>query len=189
MKERKRFYELEGDHLKIIFKNVSDLKLKVVACILIFAFGLYLIIALLFAKSSPLEYQTVYGNYHSYRTKTGVAGISTYRTNKYITVKISDKGEVEYRIHSVSLPAFEEKSFLQDVAVGDPIELILQEGEIVSIRTNGKSYMNKADSFEKQQNNTVLGYYVGGGFIVVSLLAFSTLIHVRKVKHSKKYKR
>ena len=179
---------MERSCLKITFKNVSDLKLKVAACILIFAFGLYLIIALLVAKSSPLEYQTVYGNYHSYRTKTGIAGISTYRTNKYITVEISDKGEVEYRIHSVSLPAFEEKSFLQEVVVGDPIELTLQEGEIVSIRTNGRSYMHKADSLEKQQNNTVLGYYLGGGLIVVSLLAFSTLINVRRGRRSKKHK-
>ena len=171
--------------MKLTFKNVSDLKLKIAVCILIFAFGLYLIIALLVAKASPLEYQTVYGNYHSYRTKTGIAGISTYRTNKYITVEISDKGEVEYRIHSVSSPGFEEKSFLQDVAIGDPIELTLQEGEIVSIRTNEKSYMNKADSLEKQQNNTVMGYCVGGGFIVISLFAFSTLITVRS-RSSKK---
>ena len=156
------------------------------ACILIFAFGLYLIIALLIAQSTPLEYQTVYGNYHSYRTKTGIAGISTYRTNKYITVEISDKGEVEYRIHSVSSPGFEEKSFLQDVAIGDPIELTLQDGEIVSIRTNEKLYMNKSDALEKQQNNTVMGYCVGGGFVLISLLAFATLIKVRRGGRSKK---
>lgn len=171
--------------MKLTFKNVSDLKLKIAVCILIFAFGLYLVIAFLVAKSSPLEYQTVYGNYHSYRTKTGISGISTYRTNKYITVKIPDKGEVEYRIHSVSSPGFEEKSFLQDVAIGDPIELTLQEGEIVSIRTNEKSYMNKSDSLEKQRNNTVAGYCVGGGFLLISLLAFSTLIKVSRGGRSK----
>ena len=171
--------------MKITFRNVSDLKLKIAACILILAFGLCLVIVLFVATLHPLEYQIVNGTYRSYREDR----VGMHTTKRYLTVETSDLGQTEYQIQQIAFRAFDKKYFLQDVAVGDPIELILQEGEIVSIRTNGKSYMNKADSLEKQQNNTVLGYYVGGGFIVVSLLAFSTLIHVRKGKHSKKYKR
>ena len=171
--------------MKITFKNVSDLKLKVAACILIFAFGLYLIIALLVAKSSPLEYQTVNGTYHSYREER----IGMHTTHRYLTLEIPDAGQTEYQIQQIAFRAFDKKYFLQEVAVGDPIELTLQEGEIVSIRTNGRSYMHKADSLEKQQNNTVLGYYLGGGFIVVSLLAFSTLINIRRGRRSKKHRR
>lgn len=154
-------------------------------CILTFAFGLYLVIALLFAQSSPLEYQTVNGTYHSYREER----IGMHTTHRYLTLEIPDVGKTEYQIQQIAFRAFDKKYFLQEVAVGDPIELTLQEGEIVSIRTNGRSYMHKADSLEKQQNNTVLGYYLGGGFIVVSLLAFSTLINIRRGRRSKKHRR
>ena len=171
--------------MKITFRNVSDLKLKIAACILIFAFGLYLIIALLIAQSTPLEYQTVKGTYHSYREER----VGMHQTKRYLKVDFSNAGQTEYQIQQIAFRAFDEKYFLQDVAVGDPIELTLQEGEIVSIRTNGKSYMNKTDSLEKQQNNTVWGYYLGGGLIVVSLLAFSTLINVRRVRGLKKRRR
>ena len=167
--------------MKITFKNVSDLKLKIAVCILSFAFGLYLIIALLFAELSPLEYQSVNGTYHSYREDR----VGMHTTLRHLTVEISDAGQTEYQIQPIAFRAFDKKNFLQEVAVGDPIELTLQEGEIVSIRTNEKSYMNKADSLEKQQNNTVMGYCVGGGFIVISLFAFSTLITVRS-RSSKK---
>ena len=155
------------------------------ACILIFAFGLYLIIALLIAQSTPLEYQIVNGTYRSYREDR----VGMHTTKRYLTVETSDLGQTEYQIQQIAFRAFDKKYFLQDVAVGDPIELTLQEGEIVSIRTNGKSYMNKTDSLEKQQNNTVWGYYLGGGLIVVSLLAFSTLINVRRVRGLKKRRR
>ena len=175
---------MERSCLKITFKNVSDLKLKVAACILIFAFGLYLIIALLVAQSSPLEYQTVNGTYHSYREER----VGMHKTHRYLTLEIPDAGQTEYQIQPIAFPAFDQTYFLQEVAVGDPIELTLQEGEIVSIRTNGRSYMHREDSLEKQQNNTVLGYYLGGGLIVVSLLAFSTLINVRRGRRSKKHK-
>ena len=171
--------------MKITFRNVSDLKLKMAACILIFAFGLYLIIALLIAQSTPLEYQIVNGTYRSYREDR----VGMHTTKRYLTVETSDLGQTEYQIQQIAFRAFDKKYFLQDVAVGDPIELTLQEGEIVSIRTNGKSYMNKTDSLEKQQNNTVWGYYLGGGLIVVSLLAFSTLINVRRVRGLKKRRR
>ena len=153
-------------------------------CILTFAFGLYLVMALLFAQSSPLEYQTVNGTYHSYREER----IGMHTTYRYLTLEIPDAGQTEYQIQQIAFRAFDKKYFLQEVAVGDPIELTLQEGEIVSIRTNGRSYMHKADSLEKQQNNTVLGYYLGGGFIVVSLLAFSTLINIRRGRRSKKHR-
>ena len=111
-----------------------------------------------------------------------------HKTHRYLTLEIPDVGQTEYQIQPIAFPAFDQTYFLQEVAVGDPIELTLQEGEIVSIRTNGRSYMHRADSLEKQQNNTVLGYYLGGGFIVVSLLAFSTLINIRRGRRSKKHK-
>ena len=168
--------------MKITFRNVSDLKLKIAACILIFAFGLYLIIALLIAQSTPLEYQTVKGTYHSYREER----VGMHQTKRYLKVDFSNAGQTEYQIQQIAFRAFDKKYFLQEVAVGDPIELTLQEGEIVSIRTNGKSYMNKTDSLEKQQNNTVMGYCVGGGFVLISLLAFATLIKVRRGGRSKK---
>ena len=154
-------------------------------CIFIFAFGLYLVTALLVAKLNPLEYQTVNGTYHSYREER----IGMHTTHRYLTLEIPDAGQTEYQIQQIAFRAFDKKYFLQEVAVGDPIELTLQEGEIVSIYTNGRSYMYKADSLEKQQNNTVLGYYLGGGFIVVSLLAFSTLINIRRGRRSKKHRR
>ena len=154
-------------------------------CILTFAFGLYLVTALLVAKLNPLEYQTVNGTYHSYREER----IGMHTTHRYLTLEIPDAGQTEYQIQQIAFRAFDKKYFLQEVAVGDPIELTLQEGEIVSIYTNGRSYMYKADSLEKQQNNTVLGYYLGGGFIVVSLLAFSTLINIRRGRRSKKHRR
>ena len=171
--------------MKITFKNVSDFKLKIAVCILSFAFGLYLIIALLFAELSPLEYQTVNGTYHSYREDR----VGMHTTLRYLTVEISDAGQTGYQIQPIAFPAFDKKYFLQEVAVGDPIELTLQEGKIVSIRTNEKSYMNQADSLEKQQNNTVMGYCVGGGFILISLFTFSTLITVRRSRSSKKRRR
>ncbi|MBE6666041.1 MAG: hypothetical protein E7603_07480 [Ruminococcaceae bacterium] len=143
---------------------------------------MYLIIALLFAELSPLEYQTVNGTYHSYREDR----VGMHTTLRYLTVENSDTGQTEYQIQPIAFQAFDKKYFFQEVAVGDPIELTLQEGEIVSIRTNEKSYMNKADSLEKQQNNTVMGYCVGGGFIVISLFAFSSLIMVRRSRPSKK---
>ena len=171
--------------MKITFKNVSDLKLKVAACILIFAFSLYLIIALLVAQSTPLEYQTIKGTYHSYREER----VGMHQTKRYLTVDFSNAGQTEYQIQQIAFRAFDKKHFLQEVAVGDPIELTLQDGEIVSIRTNGRLYMNKTDSLEKQQNNTVLGYYLGGGLIMISLLAFSTLINVRIGRRLKKRRR
>ncbi len=171
--------------MKITFRNVSDLKLKIAVCLLIFAFGVYLVITFLVAKLSPLEYQTVNGKYHSYREDR----VGMHTTKRYLTVEISDVGQMEYEIQPIAFRAFDKKYFLQEVAVGDPIELILQEGNIVSIRTNEKSYMNQADSLKKQQNNTVMGYCVGGGFIVISLFAFSTLIMVRGGRRSKRRNR
>ncbi len=171
--------------MKITFRNVSDLKLKIAACILIFALGFCLVIVSFVATLHPLEYQIVNGTYHSYREDR----VGMHTTKRYLTVETSDLGQTEYQIQQIAFRAFDKKYFLQEVAVGDPIELTLQEGEIVSIRTNGRSYMHKADSLEKQQNNTVLGYYLGGGFIVVSLLAFSMLINVRRGRRSKKHRR
>ena len=168
--------------MKITFRNVSDLKLKIAVCILIFAFGLYLVTALLVAKLNPLEYQTVNGTYHSYREER----IGMHTTKRYLTVENSDAGQTEYPIQPIAFRAFDKKYFLQEVAVGDPIELTLQEGEIVSIRTNGKSYMNEEDSLEKQQNNTAMGYYLGGGLILISFFSFSTLINVKRSRRSKK---
>ena len=167
--------------MKLTFKNVSDLKLKIAVCILIFAFGLYLTIALLFAELSPLEYQTVNGTYHSYREDR----VGMHTTHRYLTVEIFETGQMEYRIQQIAFRSFDKKYFFQEITVGDPIELTLQEGEIVSIRTNEKSYMNKSDSLEKQRNNTVMGYCVGGGFLLISLLAFSTLIKVSRGGRSK----
>ena len=155
------------------------------ACILIFAFGLYLIIALLIAQSTPLEYQTVKGTYHSYREER----VGMHQTKRYLKVDFSNAGQTEYQIQQIAFRAFDKKYFLQEVAVGDPIELTLQEGEIVSIRTNGRAYMNEADSLEKQENNTVTGYFLGGGFIVISILAFSSLLMVSRGRRSKKRRR
>lgn len=171
--------------MKITFRNVSDLKLKIAACILILAFGLCLVIVLFVATLHPLEYQIVNGTYRSYREDR----VGMHTTKRYLTVETSDLGQTEYQIQQIAFRAFDKKYFLQEVAVGDPIELTLQEGEIVSIRTNGRAYMNEADSLEKQQNNTVWGYYLGGGLIVLSLLAFSTLINVRRVRGLKKRRR
>ena len=168
--------------MKITFKNVSELKMKIVVCILSFAFGLYLVIALLIANLSPLEYQTVNAKYHSYREDR----VGMHTTLRYLTVEISDAGQTEYQIQPITFRSFDKKYFLQEVAVGDPIELTLQEGEIISIRTNERSYMNKSDSLEKQQNNTVMGYCVGGGFIVISLFAFSRLITIKRNRPTKK---
>ena len=168
--------------MKITFRNVSDLKLKIAACILILAFGLCLVIVLFVATLHPLEYQIVNGTYRSYREDR----VGMHTTKRYLTVETSDLGQTEYQIQPIAFPAFDQTYFLQEVAVGDPIELTLQEGEIVSIRTNEKSYMNKSDSLEKQQNNTVMGYCVGGGFVLISLLAFATLIKVRRGGRSKK---
>ena len=168
--------------MKITFKNVSELKMKIVVCILSFAFGLYLVIALLIANLSPLEYQTVNAKYHSYREDR----VGMHTTHRCLTVEISDAGQTEYQIQPIAFCAFDKKYFLQEVAVGDPVELVLQEGEIISIRTNERSYMNKSDSLEKQQNNTVMGYCVGGGFIVISLFAFSRLITIKRNRPTKK---
>ena len=168
--------------MKITFRNVSDLKLKIAVCIFIFAFGLYLVTALLVAKLNPLEYQTVNGTYHSYREER----VGMHQTKRYLKVDFSNAGQTEYQIQQIAFRAFDKKYFLQEVAVGDPIELTLQEGEIVSIRTNGKSYMNEEDSLEKQQNNTAMGYYLGGGLILIALFSFSTLINVKRSRGSKK---
>ena len=142
--------------MKITFRNVSNLKLKIAVCILTFAFGLYLVIALLFAQSSPLEYQTVNGTYHSYREER----IGMHTTHRYLTLEIPDAGQTEYQIQQIAFRAFDKTYFSQEVAVGDPIELTLQEGQIVSIRTNGRSYMHKADSLEKQQNSSTIWHFV-----------------------------
>ena len=109
-----------------------------------------------------------------------------HTTKRYLTVENSDAGQTEYPIQPIAFRAFDKKYFLQEVAVGDPIELTLQEGEIVSIRTNGKSYMNEKDSLEKQQNNTVMGYYLGSGLILISLFSFSALINGKRGRRSKK---
>ena len=171
--------------MKISFKNVSDLRLKAVICAFVFVLGLFFIVLFMIAAGSPLEYQTVNGIYDSYREDR----VGMHTTKGFLTVETSDFGQTEYQIQQIAFRAFDKKYFLQEVAVGDSIQLTLQEGEIVSIRTNEKSYMNKADSLTKQRNNSVMGYCIGGGFIVISILAFSTLITVRKGRRSNKRRR
>ena len=168
--------------MKISFKNVSELKLKIASCVFTFVLGLCILVVSITVAVSPLEYQTVNGTYHSYREER----IGMHTTHRYLTLEIPDAGQTEYQIQPIAFRTFDKKYFLQEVAVGDPIELTLQEGEIISIRTNERSYMNKSDSLEKQQNNTVMGYCVGGGFIVISLFAFSMLITIRRSRSSKK---
>ena len=161
------------------------MKLNVLICASAFIFGLCIVILLTVSELSPLEYQAVNGTYHSYRENH----VSSHTTYRYLSIENSDDVIVEYKIQQIAFRAFDKKYFLQEAAVGDPIELTLQEGEIVSIRTNGKSYMNEEDSLEKQRNNTVTGYCIGGIFIVGSLLAFSSLIEVRRGRRSKKRRR
>ena len=132
-----------------------------------------------------MEYQTVNGIYDSYREDR----VGKHTTKGFLTVETSDFGQTEYQIQQIAFRAFDKKYFLQEVAVGDSIQLTLQEGEIVSIRTNGKSYLNLEDSLEKQENNNVAGYFLGGGFIAISIFAFSTLITVRKGRRSNKRRR
>lgn len=171
--------------MKISFKNVSDLRLKVVICAFVFVLGLFFIVLFMIAAGSPLEYQTVNGIYDSYREDR----VGMHTTKGFLTVELSDSGKIEYEIHQIAVSAFDKKSFLQEVAVGDLIQLTLQEDSIVSIRTNGKSYLNLEDSLEKQENNNVAGYFLGGVFIAISIFAFSTLITVRKGRRSKKRRR
>jgi hypothetical protein len=170
--------------MKIIFKNVSELKLKIAICVLTFVLGLCILVLSIIVAVSPLEYQTVNGIYDSYREDR----VGMHTTKRYLTVEISDLGQIEYEIHQIAISAFDKKSFLQEVAIGDPMELILDDDGVVAIRVNGKSYLNLEDSLKKQRNNNVAGYYLGGGFIAISVFAFSTLITVRRGRRSKKRK-
>ena len=170
--------------MKISFRNVSGLRLKTAVCALTFILGLFFIVFSIVVTAMPLEYQNVNGKHHSYREDR------TARTTKrYLTIEIPDHGISEYEIHPIVVSAFDKKSFLQDVAVGDPTELILQEDNIVAIRINEKSYLDLEDSLKKQKDNHALGYCLGAGFIVISVFAFSTLVTVRRGGRSKNRKR
>lgn len=89
--------------MKISFKNVSDLRLKVVICAFVFVMGVSFIVLSMIVAVSLVEYQTVNGTYASYRKER----VSMHTIKRYLTVKFFNAGQIEYEIHSIVISAFE----------------------------------------------------------------------------------
>ena len=150
---------------------------NIVAAILFLLLGIYIIIGL--ATTSTLEeYTTVEGTYYSYREVSKIWRIR----NKKIFISIElPTGEVqEYRIHNISLGAFEDEEFLENVKKGDSIKMVLQKDKIVSIEDHTQSYLKVIDSVSNQENNQIVGYCVGGAFVLGGVVSFLSVFSIKR---------
>ena len=171
--------------MRIRFKNVSYLRVKVAFCIVIFVLGLYIFVSclVLLTGFGDSEYQTVNGSYISYR-EDSTANYSGFNRHIYLTVGFSDNKKTEYEINSVSLSSFEAENFLNEVSKGDSVELIVEKNYyILSIRSNGKSYLKIEDTLNKDRQNMILGCFIGAMYAGLSVICFLTLIKKRYKKH------
>ena len=171
--------------MRIVLDKNKSTKWKIILCAIMFIFGIYIIISLALTSVETVEYQTIYGNYNSYQIKK-TANYSGFTKNVYLTIEMPNSSNCEYRISSVVLSSFEEKAFLDEVNIGDPIKLTLDDDYIVSIDANGKSYLDFEYALSEYHDNLIVGYCVGCAFLLVSVIAFSTLITIKKGKHYRK---
>ena len=172
---RKEFY------MRIIVNKDKSTKWKIALCVIMLAFGLFIIVASLISfPFQTSKYRTVNGTYYSYREEHGYRSISAY-----ITVETSGAEREEHRIDSIAFPSFENFVFTKVVSVGDEMELTLEGQYIVAIKANGRSYLALEDTLKENRDNAIVGFVLGSAFVLVSLAAFSTQITVkwRKRRH------
>ena len=171
--------------MRIRFKNVSYIRVKVAFCIGMFVLGLYIFISvlLLLIGFGDFEYQTINGSYISYR-EDSTANYSGFNRHIYITVGFSNNNKMEYEINPVSLSSFKSAIFLDEVSEGDSVELIVEKNYyILSINSNGKSYLKIEDTLNNDRQNMILGCFIGGVCVCLSVICFLTLIKMRYKKH------
>ena len=165
--------------MRIVINKNKSTKWKIALCAIMFVFGMYIIVSLALTSAESVEYQTINGNYNSYR-KEYTATYSGFKKNLYLTIESPNSSYGEYRLNSIVLSSFKEKAFLDEVNIGDPIKLTLDDDYIVSIDANGKSYLDFEDASSEYHKNLIVGYCVGSAFLLVSIIAFSTLIAIKK---------
>ena len=156
---------------------------KIITCIVMFLFGVGVIVGLIISSFTPMEQQIIEGEYVSYREEHT---ITTHSRRIYLLLKVSDDELKEFDISSIVIVSFDEENFSKNVKKGDLIRLIVDDTTILSIESAGVTYLNLNTSLEKYDNNVVVGYGLGGAFILVSLIAFSTLVKTRRAKYRRR---
>ena len=73
------------------------------------------------------------------------------------------------------------ENFLSEVSEGDTVELIIENNyHVLSINSNGKSYLKIEDTLNRDISNRILGCFIGCVCVSVAVICFLTLIKIKK---------
>ena len=158
----------------MIMKKIDKRKIaELVGCFAMLVFGVFIVISLLVSSLEPVEQQTLNVLYNSHtETRGGKYSAKIW----YLYVENNAGNIVEYKLNSVAFGAFDKNNFLNDVNVGDPITIIVEDDSVLSIKSNGQTYLSVEESDVRYESNTIVGFFIGGAIILVSIIGFLTLL-------------